>query len=313
VRYGPNGRTLLALVCLWTAPGAQLSAQQGALRVELGVEPQEVTVGQPFHAALHVRAPAGVRVEYTEYAGGDSLQALAPLLRVAAPDGDTAAVYPLVAWVAGVPLHASVAVRLIEEGGTVRVQNLALRLPEVRSVLAGAAEPVEPRPPKGVVVPEGAVSGLPWWWWLVLLAALLVAALGYYFLARRPAEQGEEPVEPRSWALEQLEATEALAAAGRIEELHQRVGWIVRTYVHRTHPRLGPDLTSTEVVAGATRFGLGSDAVEGLGSILSSADRVKFARYPATRSDAESLIAAAREWVTAFPREENVGPVRRVA
>jgi hypothetical protein len=185
----------------------------------------------------------------------------------------------------------------------VRTQTFTLPLPEVVSVLPPEGQPVEPRPPKSLRVPP-AESGLPWWWWLVLLALLLAALLAYW-LTRKPREVTPEPaLDPREWALAQLDDQELqeLARRGDLPEFFRRVSRVVRTYAYRVRPELSPDLTSTELIARLARSDAPPTAIARLSELLRSADRVKFARYLPAGAEAQRFVDSTREWILGYPQ-----------
>jgi hypothetical protein len=311
--------SLVAALALLAASASAQAPAAGALRVELGVEPEEVTVGEPFYAALRIVPPTGFQVEYADIAGGDSLQALGPVQLTRTPAGDTAAVYTLVAWVAGAPLRVTVPVQVIDPNGVARSHTVALQLPTVISVLpAGAdtdAEAIAPQPPKGLIVPP-LFASFPWWWWLaLLLGALLAAWLAYRLLRRRAPEEVQLDIDPREWALRQLDDRGAGAhlRSGEFTILFKHVSWVARTYVFRVRGELSPDLTTTELIE---RFGasdVDAGLVRALAEILFSADRVKFARHRASAVEAENLLRGARAWVREYPPAEEAIPGGRRA
>jgi hypothetical protein len=285
-----------ALTAAGQAPGG------GELRVDLGLEPERVTVGQPFHVALRVHAPSGVRVEYGDFPGGDTLQAIAPVELAATEAGGSAAIYALVAWVAGAPLEAAAPVRLVGADGVARDWSVPLRLPEVVSVLPPPAEQVEPRPAKGLVVPL-TIAPITRWWLALLLGALAAVLLAYWLLRRPRGALAEPPVDPRLLALAQLDeaGSSLLGDAGQIPELYRRVSWILRRYLALTAPALSLDLTTTELLGRAWPEAFGAAAAGDLRDILAPADRVKFARHTPAWGEARALLRAARAWVASYP------------
>src|SRR5690606_30897666 len=148
-------------------------------RVELGVDPAEVTVGQPFRTAIRVSAPPGFRVTYDEFVGTDSIEAVAPPTTMGGEPGTPTAlqVYTLAAWVAEPPPSAILRVRISDSTGVERVQNVRLQLPTIVSVLPDEGE-IEPRPARGLIGSPG--WHFPWWLLFLLLAAWLV----YRYLTR---------------------------------------------------------------------------------------------------------------------------------
>lgn len=294
---------------------AQAGETTGSVRLEVGVQPEQVTVGDPFRVALRVRVPAGTRVVFAEVVDGDSLQAAAPMAVDTADAGAPAALFTLVAWIAGAPLQATVPLRIIGPDGVARLQTVALPLPEVVSVLPAAGEPVAPRPAKGLVVPSMFAVGSVWWWLAVLLGALAALLAALLLLRRQRDGLPAAPFDSRAWAAAQLSDTGAgaLLRTGDFVELHRRVSRVLRVYVSQLDSSLGPDLTTTELLAQAAANGWSEDAIEGLREMLGAADRVKFAAHHPAAAEAEAHLAQARGWVEIHPPRDVDDHVRRAA
>jgi hypothetical protein len=302
---------MLSLLAVTSRPAAARIPQATPdlrLRIEVGVDPAVVTVGDRFHSYLRVVPPDGWSVHYEDVPATDSLQPIAAM--APAQDGVTA-VYPLVAWVAGESLSASVAVRLVGPDGAELARSVALRLPEVVPVLPAEAAGLAPMPAKGLYVPPSLTS-LPWWWWLIALLVLLAGSAALYrlvFVGDDPV--AELPQDPRDWALARLgEARAQLGVRGPAPVVRD-VAWIARTYLWQVRPELGPDLTTTEV---RERMGGSGEtaAAAALAEVLAGADRVKFARHLPSSPEAEHLVAAAMAWVASYP-PPSAGEVRRSA
>jgi hypothetical protein len=301
----------------WVSLEAQSAAGGGTLRVELGVEPRQVRVGEPFTALVSVSAPPGVAVDFLPFESDDLLQALeAPEIRSSA-SGAPVAVYRMVAWIAGAELIGIAPVRSLDAQGTERVHPIRMQLPEVVSVLPAGEEIVEPRPGRGVVVPSSP-GGLPWWWWLALLLGSLLAALLAWRLLRRTAEEEVSiaPADPAEWALARLAELDARSWKGSHALLFLRVSWILRTFLWRIDRDLGPQLTTTEFRGRLGTKGIDARVQEEIGAILRDADRAKFARYEPTTEEAERLVHSARELVLGYvarTREAVPEPEERAA
>jgi hypothetical protein len=301
----------------WSTLEAQAPAGGGTLRVELGVEPRQVRVGEPFSALVSVAAPPGVVLDFLPFESDELLQALSPPEIRTSASGAPVAVYPMVAWIAGAELTGVASVRSLDAQGTERVHPIRMQLPEVVSVLPAGEEIVEPRPGRGVLVPPSA-GGLPWWWWLALLLGSLLAALLAWRLLRRPTEEdlGIAPVDPADWALARLAELDPVAWNESYALLFLRVSWILRTFLWRVDHELGPQLTTTEFRGRLGAKAIDAGAQEAIGTILQEADRAKFARYEPTTEEAERLVHSAREWVHAYvamAREVATEPQERAA
>ncbi|MQA89245.1 MAG: hypothetical protein GEU90_03270 [Gemmatimonas sp.] len=309
----PATSMLVGLVLFWAMPLAAQDLPEGEeLRVEVGVEPAVVTVGAPFRSALRVVTPPGTSAEYGDVASSDSLESVAPALRIADTD---VVVFTLVAWVTGDSLETRVPVQLTDSGGTLRTEQVRLRLPVVRSVLPARDTVVAPRPPKGLYVPASS-GGIPWWWLLaLLLTALLVALVAYRILARRRREMAPATVHPRLWALRQLDraATDFRSSQITGEEVFARVSWVLRSFLDRVDPALSPDLTTTEVLDSLRFISPTVDWAPVLERLLTDSDRIKFGGVPAHVREVEDVMRKGRKWIEAFPLEGSGSDARERA
>lgn len=308
---------------------AQLSAQsaQPPVRVELGVEPREVTVGDPFRSVVRVILPEGFSLRYREFDSGDSIAATAPVSIARDREGRDVAVYNLVAWAVAPDLSAAATIEITGPDGTTRAESVRLQLPRVMSVLPADEDDITPRPPRGPIDP---IDGrFPWWLLAALLAALL-AYLIYRYLRRRPETAIE--TDPREWALEQLasDRIRQLIERGEAARIVEFVANTLRAYIARVDGGLGRDLTTSELQdrlrfsvglpAGSTMAAksesiLSVDPVGGdqLISILRLADRVKFARHTPSMEGARDVLAGARGWVERYPPSGEPEEPRRAA
>jgi hypothetical protein len=282
-----------AWVPLALAFATPLHAQPSA--VQVGVDPDTVTVGDRFRAAVFV-----------PLAGGQASVELPP-----APDGrwqtvgeaqrtDSAGiariVIPMAAWVPGPGGSAQGEVRLTARDGTVSIVPIAIPLPFVRAVLP--ADSTRPRDPRDVVdVPR---PPLPWAW---MLAALLVLALlaGWMWIHRRRGGT-RVAADARQHALAELDRVRAsgLAEAGDLEGFYARTSAVLREFMASTDPMLGVDLTSRELMDRLSRNGSRPDELERLAEVLADAELAKFARRAPSANRALDDWAAARHWVESF-------------
>ena len=310
---------IAALGTLFPAP-LRAQAPQLPVRVELGVEPREVTVGDPFRSVVRVIVPEGFELRYREFESGDSIAATAPVS--IARDGEG-----LVAWAVAPEFGAAATIEITGPDGTTRVEDIRLQLPRVATVLPAGDEEVVPRPPRGPIDPIE--PAFPWWLLAVLLAVLLGYLL-YRYLRRRP----ERPIEadPRAWALEQLsgEAMRRLVDRGDAARVIEYVGHTIRAYIARVDDGFGRDLTTSELLdrlrarpgpfSGSTITApneqppiVDPGGSELLMSILHLADGVKFARQTPSIEIARKALDSARGWIERYPPPVQVEAARRAA
>lgn len=265
--------------------------------VQVGVDPDTVTVGDRFRAAVFV-----------PLAGGQASVELPP-----APDGrwqtvgeaqrtDSAGiariVIPMVAWVPGPGGAAQGEVRLTARDGSVSTLPIAIPLPFVRAVLP--ADSTRPRGPRDVVdVPR---PPLPWAW--ILAALLALALLAGWMWLRRKRGGTRVTADARQHALAELDRVRAsgLAEAGDLEGFYARTSAVLREFMASTDPALGVDLTSHELMDRLSRNGSRPGDLNRLADVLADADLAKFARRAPSADRALDDWGAARRWVESFGR-----------
>ena len=285
--------------------------QQGAPpsqepRVQMGVtvQPDTVTVGDPYLVLVRVRAPAGTRMAFPAPPDtGGTVEGVDPLIERAVttdPNAeDRTAVYRLAAWDTG---QVSVDLGAVELTGAVE-RTLAIQDPTifVRSVLPADTALQRPKPARDIFAAERS------WWPYVLLALLAAAIIGlliwwWWRWRKRPRPQlVEDPFDraEREFA--------ALAALGLPEagEPGRHVALaieVVRDYLSGRVADADPSYTSGELTrALAARRELPLDA---LGRLLLEADLVKFARRPVTAERAHAFAGESHEVVRAVERVE---------
>jgi hypothetical protein len=306
-------RARLLLPLLLACGAAPAAAQRDTAaageppRVDVGVQPDTVTVGDRFVVLLRVQAPPGVRVEPP--ARLDS----APELHPAGPRidrGDAAARiagfgYPMVAWRPGVLPARSAALRVTHPDGRVATLRVPLRLPFVRSVLPADTSKIEPRGPKDVIGPE---RDLRLMLFLVLLALLLLAPTAVWVrrwlrkrLARGP---GAPPADLRARALATLDRAQKMRLVETEEwkPFYTLTSEALRGYLDALSPRWGADLTTEELVRALEASDVEGGTAAVVGGLLAEADAVKFARVGSTPAEAERHWRRARELVATLER-----------
>ena len=175
----------LALALL-QAPTRTAQAQTPAIPVQMGyaVEPDTVTVGDPFRLTVRVHAPLGASIEFP--AGPDSgaaVEALDPKQERQGNDStalDVTSVWRLAAWDIGdQPLRMrEIVVRLDGRERRISLGSLGVH---VKSVLPADSAQRIPKPARPLFE-----FGLPWWYWLLAaLAAIGLIGLFWWWWKRR--------------------------------------------------------------------------------------------------------------------------------
>lgn len=267
----------------------------GAQRVQRGiaVQPETVTVGDPFRVIVRIRTAAGASLEFPNAPDSTgAVQALDPV--VVTPNLDSmfteqTAVYRMAAWDVGRQGVAlpDVVVRDADGERHIALGGISVF---VRSVLpADSAERV-PKPPRDVLdIP------LPWWWWLLAaLAALAVLLLVWWLIRRRRRPAAAAPADPLELAEEAFDRVDALGliAAGERARHVALVIEVLRDYLARVAPPAATALTTSEVLA-ALRGEKGVP-VNRLAALLTEVDLVKFARRPVASERAQEIGREAR-------------------
>ena len=308
---------LVALVALAAAAGAQApGAPSIVVQSGITVQPETVTVGDPFLVLLRIRAPLGATVEFP--AGPDSLSK-AELLdaRSVRPGADSTsldqtAVYRLAAWDVGdQPLRFGDIV--VRAGDAQRNVSLGALQVHVRSVLPQDSAQRVPKPPRAIYeFPR------PWWHWLLLALAILgVIGLLVWWWRRRKRPDDGAAADPLAVAEEEFARVEALGLldAGERGRFVALMVEVMRHYLSARVDGAWTSLTSTELVGLLRRNR--NVPVDRLAAVLAESDLVKFARRPVSADGARAIAREARAIVlevdASIRREEEAARAAKAA
>ena len=302
---------LLAAALLLQASQPPRAAARGEVPVQVGTEvnPDTVTVGDPFVVTVRVRAPRGATIEFpTGPDSGGTVEALDA--RQVTPADDTTATEATATWrmaawdVDDQPIGLpDVIVRV--DGRERRVALGAMRV-HVASVLPADSAQRVPKPARPLFE-----FGIPWWYWLIaaLLAAGLIGLLWWLWRRRRRREPvPADPYADAEEAFRRLEAMGLIAAGERGRHVAIAVE-VLREYLARTVSDADPSLTTTELLV-ALR-GQHLVPTSRLAAVLGEADLIKFARRSVVAERARELGVESRAIVQAT--HDAIAAERRLA
>ena len=278
---------------------------QPAIAVQMGyaIEPDTVTVGDPFRLTVRIHAPHGASVEFP--AGPDSgaaVDALDPRQERQGPDTaalDVTATWRMAAWDIGdLPLRLQdIVVKLDARERRIPLGALTVH---VKSVLPADTAQRIPKPQRALFE-----FGIPWWYWLLAaLAAIGLIGLFWWWWRRRRKRHEGELDDPYADAEAEFERVErlGLVEAGERGRYVALMVEVLRTYLSRSIPEAHPSLTTNELLISVrdNRF----VPVNRLALVLADADLVMFARRTSTAERARELGAEARGIVAAVHAAE---------
>ena len=283
-----------ALAAAMPASARQAVTQAGEVQQGAVVQPETVTVGQPFRVQLRVRAPAGSRIEFP--VGPDSAAAIELLDPKAVRTGDSVAmmdqfaVYRMVAWDIGTQPLTMGDIVVATPTGERRIPLGALDV-FVRSVLPLDSAKHEPKPPR----PPFAIDP-PWWrYWWVAAIALALGLLVWWLVRRRRLRNAAAPVvDPLELAEREFARVErmGLLEAGERGRFVALMVEVLRDYLSRRVTDAHPSLTSGELLR-ALRLEP-TVPVDRLATVLEESDLIKFARRAVSPERARELAHEAR-------------------
>lgn len=302
-------KRLLLIVSL--ALAAPAAAQRAGVETQAAIVPDSLTVGTVVHAAIRVRAPAGVRIEFPDTLGmaADAENAGVPTMSRDSSNGTitVTAAYPVTSWRPGRLQLPPATVRLVSDAG---VDSVEVRFQEIDvvSVLPPDTAGIQPRPARDVM------GGVRVWWPLLvaLLVALALAALALWAWRRRRREAPDmvpaPATPPRETALALLDRVRTLRLIenGEIRRAYILISEAVRGYLESVDPAWGMDLTTTELRAMLAVSGVDGDPAL---RVLDHADLVKFAKMRIDADTAQRDLIRSREWVAGFAEPHAQAPV----
>ncbi|MCC6319151.1 MAG: hypothetical protein IT361_15865 [Gemmatimonadaceae bacterium] len=298
-------------MCALLAP-VVAAAQDVSIQRGVAVQPESVTVGDPFHVTIRIRAPRGAVLEFPDMP--DSAGGVEALDRVSVTPGadttvvDHTATYRLVAWDVGrLPLRfADVLLRLDGQERRIAVgRDLAI---VVTSVLPADSALRVPKPVRPVFE-----FGPPWWYWVVvaLIGLALVGLLWWWWRRRKRAPSiARDPYDDALAAFAHVESL-GLVAAGETGHYLALNAEVVRGYLARVVPVARVSLTTSEV-AWALR-GESRVSLPRLARVLHDIDLVKFARLPVTEARAVELAGECRAIVTSVHEARQAATAAKAA
>jgi len=278
---------------------------QPAVAVQMGyaIDPDTVTVGDPFRLTVRIHAPRGASIEFP--AGPDSgaaVDALDPRQERQGPDTaglDVTATWRMAAWDVGdLPLRLQdIVVKLDARERRIPLGALTVH---VKSVLPADTAQRIPKPQRAIFE-----FGIPWWYWLLAaLAAIGLIGLFWWWWRRRRKRHEGELDDPYADAEAEFERVErlGLVEAGERGRYVALMVEVLRIYLSRSIPEAQPSLTTNELLIAVreNRF----VPVNRLALVLADVDLVKFARRTTTAERARELGAEARGIVAAVHAAE---------
>lgn len=275
---------------------ATQSAQQVRVQRAVVVQPETVTVGDPFRVVVRIRAPQGADIGFPD--GPDSVgavEAIDPVQIISSPDSasaDQSAVYRLAAWDVG-RLAISLGNVRVAFGRTVQEIALGDISVFVASVLPADTTLHVPKPARDVLPVAS-----PWWWWLVIAATIAaIVGLVWWWLRRRRRLKLITAADPYEEALAAFARIDALGlvAAGERGRYVALMVEVVREFLSRADERAELAYTTSELLAAARDI----PVIPGnrLAALLVEADLIKFARRPVSAAHATQLGSEARQIV----------------
>ncbi|MGI8499376.1 MAG: hypothetical protein ACR2OG_17525 [Gemmatimonadaceae bacterium] len=275
-----------------------LGARHAGVQLGVLIQPETVTVGDPFVVTVRVRAPRGSQIVFPRAAdSASSVEALDPPLVIPAPDStvtEQSARYRLVAWDTGVVRLGLADVAITTSPGVGSALSLGDARVVVRSVLPADSAARVPKDARDIAPSPPST----WRWWLIAaLIALVVGLLIWLWLRRRARTDEAPPVD----ALEEAEREFARIDALQLLEAGERGRYValnvdvLRDYLAARLLRAERSFTSNELF-----LALRDEhrvPIDRLAPTLAETDLIKFARRAVTADRARALVLEARHTV----------------
>jgi len=280
-------------VAVATSPvdtGAFPVPQEGdpGFSIEVSVDRDRITVGDPFLYLVTVKSPGNSAIEWPESGtppeGFDllSFEHAGPL---SDPDGANIDYlrYELTLYRTGEHALPPFSLRCVLSDGTeISAESEAIPV-SVVSVIDDDAEDI-----RDLKSPVDVAGGAPWYVWLIAgLVLLAVAAAVFLYIRRRRNRedpQGTVPaIErlPEEFALEELEqlARKEWLAQGRVKAHYSALSEILRRYLSARYGIAAMEYTTSELMAALNALRVGHEESRVVRVLFEECDMVKFARF----------------------------------
>jgi hypothetical protein len=283
------------IAALLLAGGMFLQTGGAAPRIQRGIEvdPDTVTVGDPFWVRVRVRTVRGATIAFPSTPDSGAVEALDRVVVTPSADStitEQTATYRVAAWDVGdQPIRFADAVISVD-GSERRVALDGISI-FVRSVLPADSTLHVEKPQRSVLELRP-----PWWRWLLVALAVIAVLLLLWWLYRRLRRRVKSTVVRDPWEVAEEEFARVegmgLVAAGERGRHVSLMVEVLRDYLAHVLPPARPSLTTLELL-GALR-GDARVPTNRLAALLAEADLVKFARRSLTSDRASQLGADAR-------------------
>jgi hypothetical protein len=300
---GPGGEGLPAaalLLVLAAASSFPAFAQPAAPRLEVTLNPQQVTVGDRVEAVLTLTVPAAALDGDPRFPVWGASWGDAEILEKGEPV-DEGTIGGTATWRQRLVLAAfrtgkialppvQVAVPLKDR--TVQAQPAAALAIDVRSVLPAGEKDPKPKPAAPLrQLPLGAA----FWWTLAAMSALCAFLYWALWRRQRRRQAASEPAPPQLPPFDELVAAlDAIGAEPSMLRLHTRLSLALRQYLGRALAVAALESTTSEVHRRLLGRGLPAPQVRRTVELLRACDLVKFARQEVGGELGRGRVAAVR-------------------